>query len=412
MNSPAAPRKIDATMEKWRVLLVLALAELLAMAVWFSASAVVQPLAAEWQLGASGMAWLTMSVQIGFVVGAVLSTLLNLADRIPSRLFFSCSAFLAAGCTVAIPLSAQAPWQAVVFRFLTGFALAGVYPVSMKIVATWTKADRGIGIGLIVAAISVGSALPQLLNFTGGLQDWRFSLYSAAALAAAGGLLGILFVREGPFATKTPPFNWKYVATIANNRNVVLANLGYLGHMWELYAVWTWLPAFLVASFSLSGIDTRWAALAGFGVIAAGGLGSLLAGWLADKLGRTRIIMISLAISGTCCLTCGLLFGGNPYVLTLLCLVWGVAVVADSAQFSASVSELSEPEYIGTALTVQTSLGFLLTLLTIRLVPTLEAWVGWPRAFLFLAIGPLVGLLATWMLRNAPESVKLAGGKR
>lgn len=412
MEQPAGHKLNSGPVGKWRILLILAFAELLAMAVWFSASAVVKPLAAEWSLGAAGKAWLTMSVQVGFVSGALLSTLLNLADRVSSKWLFAASAWLAASCTAAIPLAATNPWVAIAFRFVTGFALAGVYPVSMKIIATWTKTDRGIGIGLIVAAISVGSALPQLLNFSGGLEDWRFSLFAAALLAAMGGLLGVLFVKEGPYATKTPPFNWKYVANIAKNRNVVLANLGYLGHMWELYAVWTWLPAFLAASFSLSGIDSKWAAMIGFAVIAAGGVGSLLAGWLADKLGRTLIIMISLAISGACCLTCGLLFGGNPVLLTVLCLIWGVAVVADSAQFSASVSELSEPEYIGTALTVQTSLGFLLTLLTIRLVPTLEAWVGWENAFVFLSLGPIAGLVATWMLRNAPESSKLAGGRK
>ena len=182
--------------------------------------------------------------------------------------------------------------------------------------------------------------------------------------------------------------------------------------MWELYAVWTWLPAFLAASYAVSGVDEKWAALSAFAIIGAGGVGSLLAGWLADKLGRTLIIMISLATSGLCCLICGLLFGSNPIVLFVLCIIWGIAVVADSAQFSASVSELSEPEYIGTALTVQTSLGFLLTILTIRLVPTLESWVGWQNAFVFLTLGPAVGLIATWKLRRAPDSVRLASGKR
>ena len=394
------------------VLSVLAIAELLAMAVWFSASAVVPALTITWQLGAAGKAWLTMSVQIGFVVGALVSTLLNLADRIPSRWFFSVSALIAAGCTAAIPAFASGPLTAIILRFFTGLALAGVYPVSMKIVATWTKSDRGIGIGLIVAAIALGSAMPQLLNFYGGLQEWTSALFTAASLAAIGGLLGAVFVTEGPYATKTPPFDWKYVRTISQNRNVVLANVGYLGHMWELYAVWTWLPAFLAASYAVSGVDEKWAALSAFAIIGAGGVGSLLAGWLADKLGRTLIIMISLATSGLCCLTCGLLFGGNPIVLFVLCIIWGIAVVADSAQFSASVSELSEPEYIGTALTVQTSLGFLLTILTIRLVPTLESWVGWQNAFVFLTLGPAVGLIATWKLRRAPDSVRLASGKR
>ena len=396
---------------KWRTLLLLSLAELLGMAVWFSATAVIPVLTTVWGLSDTWKAWLTMSVQIGFVVGALGSAIFNLADRVPARPMFTFSALLAALTTAAIPALVNGFGLAVMLRFLTGVFLAGVYPVGMKIMATWTRKHRGLAIGMLVGALTIGSASPHLLNAIGGVGDWKPVLYLAAASAALGGLITFTFVREGPYSSASPPFNWKFAGRILAQREIFLSNLGYLGHMWELYAMWAWIPLFLLESFKLSGVNPTWASLASFFVIGIGGVGSLVAGRLADKMGRTRIITASLLVSGASALAIGLLFGGNPVWLFMVSLVWGFAIVADSAQFSTCVSELCQVDYTGTALTLQTSLGFTLTLFTIWMIPPLVNLVGWEWAFAFLAIGPAVGIWATRALSRLPAAANLAGGR-
>ncbi|UCG25688.1 MAG: MFS transporter [Chloroflexota bacterium] len=396
---------------KWRTLLLLSSAELLGMAVWFSATAVIPALTVAWDLTSADQAWLTMTVQIGFVVGALGSAVLNVADRLPARWLFASSSILAGLATALIAAAAGGVESALVLRFFTGAFLAGVYPVGMKIMATWTKADRGLGIGLLVGALVLGSATPHLLNAFGGVADWRPAMYLAAASAVMGGLIGALFVKEGPYAAPAPRFRWKQVGRILADRDVALANLGYLGHMWELYAMWAWIPVFMLASFEQRGADPSLAGLAAFAIIAVGGIGSFVAGPLADRFGRTRVTTLSLTVSGASAIAIGFLFGGNPLLLTVLALIWGFAVVADSAQFSAAVSELSPPKYVGTALTLQTSLGFLLTLFTIRLIPPLVDLVGWRFAFVSLALGPVVGIWAMGTLRRSPAARRLAGGK-
>lgn len=399
---------------RWRALVLLSVAELLGMSLWFSASAVVPALRTEWNLSDSSVGWLTIAVQIGFVCGTLLSAFLNLPDVIPVRFLFAVSALAGALANAAFGAYAHSASTGIVLRFLTGMFLAGVYPPGMKIMATWFQRSRGMALGVLIGALTLGKASPYLVNAIGS-SNWRQNILFISLLAIGGGLIVLLFVEDGPHAMPAARFNWKQAIVVFRNRGVRLASFGYFGHMWELYAMWAWIGVFLNASFALSlppesaQVDAR---LAAFATIGAGALGCVAAGLVADRIGRTTVTIIAMAVSGSCAAGVGLLYGGVPSLLVAVCLIWGISIVADSAQFSASIAELADPARVGTMLTVQTALGFTLTLVTIHLLPYFVDAVGWRHAFVPLAIGPAVGVWAMVRLRLHPASVRLAGGRR
>lgn len=392
---------------------LIAVCQVAAMALWFSASSALPSLVAEFHLTPFAQAALTSGVQLGFVIGCLASALLGLPDRFDPRRLFAVSAAIGAVANALLlavnPASAAAP----LLRLVTGVCMAGVYPVGMKLAATWAKGDMGLMVGILVGALTLGSASPHLFNALGGV-DWRIpitvSSISAVVAAILIGLAGI-----GPNRAPAPRFDPHYVTTAWRDVPLRLANLGYLGHMWELYAMWTWIGVFLDASFAATLAPDRAAMAAKLGAfvtVASGAVGCVAAGFLADRFGRTTLTIAAMAISGSCAATVGLLFGGPAWALVTVCVVWGVTIVADSAQFSASVAELSDPTRVGTMLTLQTALGFTLTLVTIHLMPLWVHGFGWRGAFVPLALGPLVGVIAMARLRARPEALRLAGGRR
>ena len=393
------------------MLALLAIAELFGMSLWFSGSAVVPALAREWHLNEAAASWLTLSVQLGFVAGTLGSALFNLPDIISPRHLFTITAIAGALVNGAFGMLAHNAAAGITLRFLTGLFLAGVYPPAMKILATWFRYGRGLALGVLVGALTLGKAIPYLINGIGS-QNWRYNVIFVSLLAVVGGLIVLFFISDGPYALPAARFDWTQVARVFRNRGVRLANLGYFGHMWELYAMWTWIPFMIRASFLLSKSSPASAEVTSFIIIGSGATGCVVAGLIADRAGRTIVTSWAMAISGSCCLFIGFLFGGNPFLLLIVAAIWGASVVADSAQFSACVTELGDPQYLGTALTIQTCLGFLLTTISIELIPRFERLVGWRYAFMILAPGPLFGVISMLRLRGLPEAVKIAQGRR
>jgi MFS family permease len=376
------------------------------MTTWFSASAVVPQLREDWSLSDTGAAWLTIAVQLGFVAGALGSSLVNLADVISPRLVIL-GGSLGAAAANALLATADGVGAAIPLRIATGAFLAGVYPPALKLIATWFRSGRGFALGVVVGALTVGSAGPHLVNGLGGL-DWRAVVLATSALTVAGGLVAYLGVPEGPFPFPRATFDPRQAGLVLANRGVRLASLGYFGHMWELYAMWAWFLLFFREALGQTG--TR-AAYATFAVIAAGGVGCVAGGLLGDRWGRTQTTAAMMAVSGSCAVAIGLLVDAPAWLVLAVGLVWGFAVVADSAQFSTMVTELADQAYVGTALALQLAVGFTLTVATIWLVPLLEDWVGWRYAFAFLAPGPALGIVAMLRLRASPEAARIAGGR-
>jgi MFS family permease len=374
----------------------LSLAMFFGMTLWFSATAANAPIVAEFHLSPAETAWLTMAVQGGFVIGTLLSALLNLPDIINPRRLFAVGCVVAATANAAL-VRADGVLMVIVLRGVTGAALAWVYPPGMKIAAGWFEQRRGAALGVLIGALTVGSAFPHLLASASATIPWRTLMLSASALAVLGGALVVTVVGDGPYVSSSARFDPAAVGRVFSDRRTRLATLGYLGHMWELYAVWTWIASFASASLGVvSGATPSSPAgsAVAFATIGSGAIGSAAAGLFADRIGKARVAGWAMIVSGACCAAAGFLFHAPAPVLYVFAMVWGVAVIADSAQLSALVAQYSPRDHVGTALTVQTCAGFLLTMASIRLLPVAAQIVGWQWVFICLVPGPVFGVLA------------------
>ena len=385
--------------DRWRILVLLAVAELLGMSLWFSGNAVAPILQAQWRLTGEQVGWLTTMVQLGFVAGTAITALLNLADIVPAKYLFAAAAVLGAVGNAWLAI-ASGYTPALVSRFVAGFCLAGVYPPAMKMAATWFRARRGLAVGTVVGALTVGKAGPYLVHAIPNIGVAPVVLTaSASALVAA--LIVLAGYRDGPYPFAPRPFSWGLVSSVIRNREWRLASGGYFGHMLELYSFWTWIPAFVAASLTAQtgnavAATSPEASLLAFGVIAVGGPACVWGGLVSDRIGRERLVTWAMTASGACAVLIGLTFGRSLWLLVPVALIWGFFVIADSAQFSVLVTESVPPHAVGTALTIQTSFGFLLTTFSIQAVPPVVRAVGWSLAFPMLAIGPILGI---WSIR-------------
>ncbi len=363
------------------------------MSLWFLSSAVLPDMMKEVELSSFIQALLSSSVNIGFVIGALLIAVFGIADRFDARKVFALSAILAAFFNYSLLFLELGSAVSIFARGLTGVCLAGVYPVGMKIAVGWGQKDRGFLVGLMVGALTVGSAFPHFAAYVGGM-DWRFAVELVSLLSLIAGVL-VLFCQLGPHDSRATKFQFSDIFLCWSNKYIRYPILGYLGHMWELYAMWAWLSTFAALSFQVSLAETdaiRLSSLVSFLAIALGGLACVFVGVFADKIGKSQVTIYAMGVSSVSALATALSFGGPVWITVFFILIWGISIIPDSAQFSALVADHTPADKSGSILTLQTALGFGLTIITVQGTPYLVGAIGWPATLGLMALGPLFGI--------------------
>jgi MFS family permease len=387
---------------RWKTLFWISLAELFALSLWFSASAILPELKVAWNLNSGSTSWVTSSVQIGFIVGALISSFFGISDRFNSRKVFAFSALFGAVINGLLIFVFHA-WLGFFIRFLTGMTLAGVYPTAVKLISGRYPNQRGVAIGILIGALTLGSALPHFVVTFFVTVNWKAVIITSSMLALLSSAIMYWIVSDTTVTVKKTMVSIRLIGKVISNKRVMLTNYGYFGHMWELYAMWTWLPAFLAVNLTMHFPEQNlgYSALFSFLIIGvAGAVGSGLAGYFADKIGKPRITIIAMIVSASCSIFIGVTLYFSIWLTLLIAFIWGMSVIADSAQFSAIVTEYSTDEYVGTALTLQMAIGFLITIFSINLLPIVQSHIGWEWVFVFLGLGPIGGVISMLKLRK------------
>ena len=385
-----------------RSIALLLVATMAGMSLWLMAAAVLPDMAAEADLTQGQLAVLSSVVPAGFAIGALLFAATGLPDRFDPRYLFAVCALITAILNAALLVVPIGGGWAIALRFATGVVMAGTWPVSMKIAVGWSISRRGLLMGAMVSALVIGQAAPYLMAWIGGA-DWRLALLLGSGLAVVGAISALL-TSLGPHHARATAFRTSVLSLAWTNRRIRAAVLGYLGHMWEFIAFWSWVGVITALSYASSmgqAEATSFGKLTAFLCILAASPACLLTGLIADRVGKARVAAAALAASGIAAVLTALTFGGPPYLTFALVLIWGAAVVPDSPQFSAIVADNAPSEAVGSLLTFQASLGFLLTVLTVQLAPMVAGAFGWPVLMCILALGPVFGL---WAIRPALRS--------
>lgn len=378
-----------------KVLPVIVLSQFLCTSLWFATNGVMAGLDASFQLDSSAMGHLTSAVQFGFIFGTLIYALLTIADRFPPSRVFFISAVLAAVFNLGTLYHENSLTTLLVFRFFTGFFLAGIYPVGMKIAADYFDKGLGKSLGYLVGALVLGTGFPHLINSFSFLPDWRVVIYTTSALALFGGLMMWLLVGNGPYRKPGMQVNFSGISGIFAKPEFRSAAFGYFGHMWELYAFWAFVPVMLTAFNALNADQSLSVSLWSFAIISLGGLACVLGGYVSEKFGVRRTAFSALLLSGMCCFLSPFILTTNSEWLFLAFLFfWGMVVIADSPLFSTLVAQNANPEIKGTALTLVNCLGFAISIVSIQLVGFLSTSMDSRYVYLWLGLGPVIGLVA------------------